>query len=160
MMMSMNKLVFIMLSVIAMVGCGNNDAFKNDYIVCFKNANAMTTDLALQLIKEYGKDAHWETTGNLIQTKLDSIVRAAYKPLVEKYGEKYIVEFFDRNLYKNEKDKYSKEEIEEYMMATIDGFYYNERLGCSAMLFTMAKGDIMKARDYQNNAIQEVRLFN
>lgn len=159
----MKKLVMIMLSVIALVSCGNGVStkeFKDDLIVCFKNSNAMTSDLAHQLIKDYGEDARWKTTDDCVDLKLDSIVRAAYKPLVEKYGEEYIVEFYDRNLYEKEEGKYSKEVIEEYKAGTIDGFYYYERVSCWAfVLLQITKGDEMKAKDYEWKAIREIKTL-
>ena len=151
----MKKLVIIMLSVIALTSCGNSvEGFKEDLIVCFKNANAMTSDLAHQL-----KETNLSDDYDYVDTKLDSIVRTAYKPLVEKYGEEYIVEFFDRNLYENKKDKCSKEEIEKNKLVTIDCFYVCVRFDQWWSVFKkIVEGSEMSVKDYECETIREIKL--
>lgn len=153
----MKKLVIIMLSVIALTSCGNSvEGFKDDLIVCFKNANAMTSDLAHQLIKDYGKDAILESASNCVDMKLDSIVRTAYKPLVEKYGEEYVLEFLVNNVDRTING--SKEEIEK-KLATIDCFYYTQRMLSWYYVFNkIVIGDEMGAKDYEWKSIRDIKL--
>lgn len=152
----MKKLVIIMLSVIALVSCGNKvEGFKEDLIVCFKNSNAMTANLAHQL-----KETNLSDDYDYVDTKLDSIVRIAYKPLVEKYGEEYIVEFFDRNLYESLKDKRPKEEIEKNKLVTIDCFYVCVRFDQWWSVFKKTvEGREMAVKDYECETIREIKLM-
>lgn len=153
----MKKLILLFVGIITLASCGNGcrtESFKDDLIVCFKNSTTMTADLARQL-----KETNLKDDDNYVDTKLDSIVRLAYKPLVEKYGEEYIVEFFDRNLYEREKDKYSKEEIEKNKLLTIDCFYVCARFDQWWSVFKkIVEGSEMSVKDYECETIREIKL--
>lgn len=153
----MKKLFLLFVSIIALVSCGNGcrtESFKDDLIVCFKNSNAMTANLARQL-----KETNLSDDYDYVDTKLDSIVRTAYKPLVEKYGEEYIVEFLDRNLYESLKDKRPKEEIEKNKLLTIDCFYICVRFDQWWNVFKkIVEGREMAVKDYECETIREMKL--
>lgn len=153
----MKKLFLLFVSIIALVSCGNGtgtEDFKEDLIVCFKNSNAMTANLARQL-----KETNLSDDYDYVDTKLDSIVRTAYKPLVEKYGEEYIVEFLDRNLYESLKDKRPKEEIEKNKLLTIDCFYICVRFDQWWNVFKkIVEGREMAVKDYECETIREMKL--
>lgn len=107
----MKKLVFIMLGVIALVSCGNNDVnIENDVNNAFENLEKYTQQCA----DKYCNDYYFHYTnkgmyeadfviGSIERTRIDAnnIVKKVFDPLFEKYGNEKALKGINEYSYNN-----------------------------------------------------------
>lgn len=107
----MKKLVIIMLSVIALVSCGNNDVnIENDVNNAFENLEKYTQQCADKCCNDYyfhytnkGMYEADFVIGSIERTRIDAnnIVKKVFDPLFEKYGNEKALKGINEYSYNN-----------------------------------------------------------
>lgn len=140
----MKKIIVLMMSVIALVSCGNSvesksDNFKEDFIDAWRTSGEMLLSYSEQVSED-------DMYKDFVKEGVDSIIREAFSPFIEKYGEERVLDFINSKTGENDEK-----------VTSIEFFFYGIRSNNILFIFDEAvKGNRTKAKDYITKCVNHM----